>query len=53
MTLHKKEYIIPEFILEKITMTDVICGSAESFTSQVIGGDDWGEDDDDPGVLTP
>lgn len=43
----KKEYISPEFLEIRFMLHDIICTSVEDLNSQINGGGDWGDDDDD------
>lgn len=44
--MKKKEYISPDFEFIRLWLQDIVLASGpEDLSSQVNGGDDWGDDD--------
>lgn len=46
--MKKKEYCSPEFSFIRLWLQDIVLASGpENLNSQITGGDDWGDDDDE------
>lgn len=50
--MKKKEYCSPEFSYEKLWLQDIMLASGpEELSSQITGGDDWGDPDPDDDII--